>query len=206
MPNCDKFVFLYTNYLDGRLPVKLKSEFDQHIHSCQECAQSLRRMRALKGHLHGLAPVKTSDAFHIILRSRIRQELEKETIPGKIINYFRIYRWPAFATSFAVIILITFFSYSTVFQPELNNQITSQSSKNIESESSVPTHVVTPSPGVFLVVEQAEKERLFNKREQLDSRTFERNRKNRTYYDSTRVYQPKPVGVYLTEPTTSAAF
>lgn len=207
MANCDKFVSLYTEYLDGKLSPEIKSEFDQHIHTCQECAESLKHMRALKSQLRGLTPIKTSDAFHIVLRSRIRQELEKETIPEKIINFFRIYRWPSFATGVAVLILITLFSYSTIFQPQINNQITSQPIKTLEPSVKTPTHVVTPSPGVFLVVEQAEKEKIFKRGEMIDSETLQQYRQNlNVYFDSTRVFQPKPVGVYFTAPSTSAAF
>lgn len=118
MKNCDKFVSLFTDYLDGILPGQIKSEFNQHLTDCRECTDRLRQMKALKHHLKKLNPVKTSDTFHVVLRSRIRRELTRHTFAQKIGFYFQTYKLPAFATGAVALILISFVSFYTFFNSE----------------------------------------------------------------------------------------
>jgi hypothetical protein len=207
MANCDKFVSQYTEYLDGRLSTQIKSDFDQHIHTCQECAESIRNMRALKSHLKGLTQVKTSDTFHVVLRSRIRQELSKESIPEKIINSFRIYKLPRYVIGFAALILIVFFSYNTLLQPEMGDDSFLSTQLSEETSSYPRSEIITPTLPVYIIEERTEKEKVLSSNENINSKSLQENRESRSFYiDTTKVHQPKPVGVYITVPSTSVAF
>lgn len=178
MTNCDKFVPLYTEYLDGTLSESSRSEFDQHLQKCSECAATLQHMKSLTAQLRQLSPVRTSNAFHIILRSRIRQELEKETVVERIVNLFRVYRWPAFATGIAALLLI-FFSYRTLFQtetiPEPNQPLAVQKEQPARFSPKLPGHP-QPVEDVYFVIDKFQIEDLLPPGEEINSENLGRSR------------------------------
>jgi len=122
MTNCDKFVTLFSDYIDGTLANQQKSEFRQHIDQCRKCADTLSGMRVIKTHLKELTPVKTSNTFHVVLRSRIRRELERATLRDRFIVYIQTHRLPAFATSFAALIVISFITFNTFYKTDQTSE------------------------------------------------------------------------------------
>ncbi len=159
MINCDKFVSLFTDYLDGILPGQIKSEFNQHLTDCRECTDRLRQMKALKHHLKKLNPVKTSDIFHVVLRSRIRRELDRHTFAQKIGFYFQTYKVPAFATGTVALILISFLSFYTFFNSENPAGLTPLSVSDEQAGESLNSGLdsrgnLPRQPDYYYVVEQ----------------------------------------------------
>ncbi|HHM23675.1 MAG TPA: zf-HC2 domain-containing protein [Bacteroidetes bacterium] len=118
MTSCDKFVPYFSEYLEGTIPVQLKLEFDAHLQECEHCRGVLHRMEQLQMRMRQLEPVRTSNAFHIVLRSRIRRELEAPTVWERIQGYFQVNRVPAYAAAVALLMLISFGSMRLLFHSE----------------------------------------------------------------------------------------
>ncbi len=92
-------------------------------------------MKALRIHLKKLNPVKTSDAFHVILRSQIRRELGRQTFGQKIGYYFKTYKVPAFVTGLAAVILISYLSYNTFLKSENLSEFSSYSASGEQADN-----------------------------------------------------------------------
>ena len=109
-------------------------------------------------------------------------------------------------TGFAALILIVLFSYNTLLQPEMGDDSFLSSQVSEETFSYPTSEIVTPT-GVYIIEERAEKGKVLLGANNIDSKTLkEYNDTRSVYIDSSGVNQPKPVGVYISVPSTSVAF
>jgi anti-sigma factor RsiW len=102
MAPCQRETDHLFHLIDGELDSGSQKKIETHVEECCDCARMLRRIRLQKTQLKRLTPLKTGDAFDLLLRERIRrQEAGKAERPG----LFRPsgMRWaPAFAAAVAV--------------------------------------------------------------------------------------------------------
>jgi len=109
MLSCDKFASLITDYLDGHLSPEKRVTFEEHLFACRNCSLTFQRVKILKARLRQLTPVQTSPAFEIVLRSRLRRELDSLTFWDRILEYFPWGgRIPAFAFSLLLLFLLSY--------------------------------------------------------------------------------------------------
>ena len=211
MTSCDKFVPLFTEYLDGNLSGQSKSEFEEHIQSCSDCAQTVQHLKTLQVQLKQLTPVKTSDAFNVILRSRIRYELEKPSLWDQVVTYFLVNRVPAFATGFAMLLLVSFFSYSLFFR------------SNDRSDVFVPVEVANEQPiaqtfypsskksnqpakqDVYYVIDQFRIEEVLADRQKGDNHLPALSAQA-IHFDTLHTIQPAPIKIIRAAHPTSVCF
>jgi len=182
MTNCDKFLSLYTEYLDGTLSGQSKSEFDGHLKQCADCTAILRRLTALQVRLKELPAVRTSDAFHILLRSRIRRELETQTLRQKVFSYFQTYRIPAYGISVAMLLLISFATYSYFQQNPKEtmptNLVNSQSTGNQAGAVIVQQQDGKIKERIHFILDELPPEKVLGSGQKIDSNTLHAVRQN----------------------------
>lgn len=211
MASCDKFVPLFTEYLDGNLSGQSKSEFENHLQNCRHCAETVQHMEALQIQLKQLTPVKTSDTFHIVLRSRIRHELEKPSLWDQVVTYFQVNRVPAFATGFAALLLISFLSYNLFFQS--NGQKDVFVPVEVANDQPVTQTFHTPSKqinqpskqNVYYVIDQYQIDEILANRQKIDQlRSDPMNRT--TNFDTLQTIRPAPIKIIRAANPTSVSF
>ncbi len=143
MTSCDKFLPHFSDYLEGSVSQALKAEFESHLNQCENCRGVLHRMELLQHHMRQLEPVHTSDTFHIVLRSRIRRELEKPTFIDRVAAYFQTNRVPAYAASVALLLLISYGSLQVIWHwGQKNTQPKGMPTATIQSNGLSGTIVV----------------------------------------------------------------
>jgi anti-sigma factor RsiW len=69
---CPRIVSLLSDYLDGRLPADVRSDLEQHLGGCSECAQFVESFRSTISLLHSL----TDDDLPEELRVRLKAFLD----------------------------------------------------------------------------------------------------------------------------------
>jgi hypothetical protein len=111
MTACEKIRDDLSSYLENELTGDEKNHLEAHLAACDQCAMTAGRLRALQGRLHKMAPVTTSGTFHVVLKSRIRRELEpKVSIVDKFRLFFRNNAAPAYSLSLLSLLLLTYVS------------------------------------------------------------------------------------------------
>ncbi len=115
MASCERFKPHFSDYLEGTLPIHLKAEFEAHVSHCESCSSVLQRMKALRTQMQQLPAVHTSNAFHIVLRSRIRHELERPAFWERVFDSFQTSRLPAYAAAAVLLLAISYGSARFVF-------------------------------------------------------------------------------------------
>ena len=211
MTNCEKFLPLYTEYLDGALSSQSKLEFDEHLHQCADCTATLRRMKAIQVRLNELPMVRTSDSFHILLRSRIRRELEKTSFKQTVFSYLRTYRLPAYGISFAMLLLISFATYS-YFQQSPKEKIpvistTSQSGGDQMSAVTVQQQGGKIKERIHFVMDEITAESVLGGGQKIDSKSLDATRQNqRLASDSTLAAQSYASRIYQASHAATVTF
>jgi|GEM_PF-1285112 anti-sigma factor RsiW len=114
MPSCDKFRSHFSDYLEGSLEREKKEEVDHHLEHCRECAEVLKRMDSLRAELKRLPAVHTSNAFHIVLRSRLRRELDRPGIWERLLGWLEPYRVPALASAVLILAVVSYLTLHTL--------------------------------------------------------------------------------------------
>jgi anti-sigma factor RsiW len=90
--------------MDGALESSKKKEAERHVEECCDCARLLRRVRLQKSILKRLTPIKTNDAFFVVLQERIRREIAgKRRRPER--SLFET-RWWMPAAAFATVVVV----------------------------------------------------------------------------------------------------
>ena len=150
MVSCEYFKDKISEYIEGTLPKEDKNSVEQHSKNCSDCNSLLHRLRDLNTSLHNLEPVKTSDLFQAVLRSKLRKEIEyeSETVFDKIVVFFQVYKMPAFGFSLAALLFITYISYDLYRHYENENTSTLTSSVLPTPTQELPTTVPDLKPFV----------------------------------------------------------
>jgi len=71
-PSCPRIVALLSDYLDGRLPAAVRSDLEQHLGGCSECATFVESFRSTVTLLQSL----TDDDLPEELRVRLKAFLD----------------------------------------------------------------------------------------------------------------------------------
>ena len=105
--SCDITRTVLHGYLDGELDATRAAEFERHLESCRECANTLGTEEALRSSLQrsGLyerAPVS--------LRKRIRADLDAATAPA-VVPRIPVWRWLAVATALLLVAGVSWYSW-----------------------------------------------------------------------------------------------
>jgi hypothetical protein len=103
MADCYKLMKKYTHFLDGDLQGAEKEKFEQHLGSCPECGRRLGQTREIVKNLSALSKYKTSPTFEIVLRSKLRSELNKRSTYS---HFFLPEKWSQVTAYAAGIILL----------------------------------------------------------------------------------------------------
>jgi len=115
MISCEQFSSLITDYLDGFLGGKKKSQFEEHLRACQSCRVKMQRVKFVRKQLHEIPRVHTSPTFGIVLKSRLRQEMEREGFFEHIVNLLFSTKAPAYGLAILSFLLISFFAVNQIF-------------------------------------------------------------------------------------------
>ncbi len=109
MMTCRDFEGLVTEYLDGELSQNIQHQMEEHLSSCQACAQKINSVKMLCRQLKNLMTVKTSAEFENMLRARIRLENRKERYQRESFFSLRRANLLAYAVALVVVVLAGFF-------------------------------------------------------------------------------------------------
>ena len=134
MINCDKFVSLITDYLDGTLGEQEKAEFNEHLLACKNCAPVFQRIKILRQHLKKLPSLKTSSTFEVVLRSRLRRELGRNRNWNWISNPWA--KVSVVGLSAAALFLVAFVSLNYFFTSNNEQRISTNEVNPIGSQAS----------------------------------------------------------------------
>ena len=146
MTSCERFLPHFSEYLEGTIPVQLKAEFEAHLRGCENCRNTLHRMQMLQSRLQNLPVVRTSNAFHIVLRSRIRHELERPTLWERLIDSLQMNRIPAYAAAAVLLLAISYGSARFFFHSGSTTQKQASPVSMLESQA-VPGALVVQKHG-----------------------------------------------------------
>ncbi len=138
MISCEQFSFLITDYLDGFLGGEKKSQFEEHLMACQSCRAKMQRVKFVRGQLHEMALVHTSPTFEIVLKSRLRQELERESFFERIVNVLFLTKAPAYGLAILSLLFVSFFAVNQFFLTGHSKQLAVRS--HIENASPEVAH------------------------------------------------------------------
>ena len=75
MAPCERFRKYIFDLVDGELDVHQKHDLEKHLKSCSSCSLFLNQCRHLRKQIRNLPRLAASEAFHLLLRERIRREL-----------------------------------------------------------------------------------------------------------------------------------
>lgn len=101
MGNCDNFKKYLSDYFDGNIPQKLKTDLEDHLDNCKECRDLVQGLKITRSLLNDLPKVKASSDFDIRLRERII-----ETECGENSPFFNLLSSKMAVVSGAVVILV----------------------------------------------------------------------------------------------------
>ena len=108
MAVCYTFLKHINDLLDNEISPTELQNLQTHLAGCSQCRQYLERSKQLKASFSAMPRYKTSDTFDIILREKLRSELNQEklfkfSLPFDM-SLFTNYRKPVFAAAMVVII------------------------------------------------------------------------------------------------------
>ena len=78
MTDCYDFKKNISKYLDGDMNNRERLLFEEHRSCCPECGTTLEQLKSIKSRLASLTVFKTSSNFDIVLRSRLRDEINRK--------------------------------------------------------------------------------------------------------------------------------
>ncbi len=136
MISCDQFSSLITDYLDGFLRGKKKSEFEEHLLACESCRAKMQRVEFVRKQLQEMSLVHASPTFDIVLKSRMRQELEREGFFEHIANALFLTKAPAYGLAVLSLLFVSFFAVNQFFLTGTSKQ------------PAVHSHIMAASPEV----------------------------------------------------------
>ncbi|GBD92916.1 hypothetical protein BMS3Abin05_00491 [bacterium BMS3Abin05] len=127
MISCDQFSSFITDYLEGYLGERKKSQFEAHLMACESCRAALQGVKLVRKQLHEMSSVHTSPTFNVVLRSRLRQELEREGFWEHIFGTLFSRRTPAYGLAVLSLVAISFFAANQFFPANTPGKISRKS-------------------------------------------------------------------------------
>jgi len=140
MISCDQFSSLITDYLDGFLGGKKKSQFEGHLMACESCRAKMQRVKFVQKQLREMPLVHASPTFDIVLKSRIRQELERESFFERIVDSLFSTKAPAYGLAVLSLLFISFFVVNQFFFTGISKQQVARSHPQVEANLSGTDH------------------------------------------------------------------
>jgi hypothetical protein len=136
MKECKRFEEAILDYLEGLVSIGQRKQIEKHFENCLSCSNALKDMKNIRVLLRNLKPIRTSDNFETVLRTRI--SMERSLSRRGIINV--PLRMPVYAAAGALVVLAAFFIFNpgNKYFPSLNSN---------EPSSMVPTNII-PNPVV----------------------------------------------------------
>ncbi|MBC7187711.1 MAG: zf-HC2 domain-containing protein [Calditrichaeota bacterium] len=108
MGNCDDFVSLIMDYVDGELGGRDRQRLLEHLRQCEHCASQVQKLRLLRVQLRNLPRVCTSPGFDAGLRARLRAAERARWRKVFAALPFSSWRVPAFALAVVALCLAAF--------------------------------------------------------------------------------------------------
>ncbi|NOY77905.1 MAG: hypothetical protein GXO76_08565 [Calditrichaeota bacterium] len=136
MISCDQFSSLITDYLDGFIGGKKKSQFEEHLMACESCRAKMQRVKLVQKQLREMPVVHASPTFDIVLKSRIRQELEREGFFEHILNVLLSTKAPAYGLAVLSLLFVSFFAVNQFFLTGSSKQHITRSYPQMEAKQS----------------------------------------------------------------------
>lgn len=78
MPQCNEFKKLIDKLIDDEISPSEKRELRKHIEICDSCNTYLQRTRKMRKMFSQLPKIKASSDFYVLLKARIRREINRE--------------------------------------------------------------------------------------------------------------------------------
>ncbi|MCR4437860.1 MAG: anti-sigma factor [bacterium] len=108
MGNCDDFVSLIMDYVDGELAGRDRQRLLEHLRQCEHCTSQVQKLRLLRVQLRNLPRVCTSPGFDVGLRARLRADEQARWRKVFAAAPFSSWRVPAFALAVVALCLAAF--------------------------------------------------------------------------------------------------
>jgi mycothiol system anti-sigma-R factor len=105
--SCDYTRTVLHGYLDGELDATRSAEFERHLESCRECANSLGSEESLRSSLqHSVL----YEGAPVALRKKVRSGLDAATAPPAGIR-IPVWRWLAVAATILVVASVSWYAW-----------------------------------------------------------------------------------------------
>jgi len=79
MAICYKYQKYINDYIDNDIDAARKIELEEHMKNCSSCQENLKNAKLLKKSLASLPRYRTSPTFDIVLRSKLKKEINKSS-------------------------------------------------------------------------------------------------------------------------------
>ncbi len=106
MANCYKYQEYINDFIDDDIDTARKKELEEHIKICSSCNLNLKNLKLLKVSLKSLPRYKTSSTFDIVLRSRLKKEINKSSSFINLPFFPMIRLVPVFAAFTIILIFV----------------------------------------------------------------------------------------------------
>ena len=133
--SCDLTRSVLHGYLDGELDATRAAEFERHLESCRECANTLGAEEALRSSLQGSGLYERAP---VSLRKRVRADLHSATA-FPLTPQIPIWRWLGVAAAMLIVASVSFYAW-----PRLQNSSVSSPATAAEI---IDAHVRSLQPG-----------------------------------------------------------
>jgi mycothiol system anti-sigma-R factor len=107
--SCDTTRTVLHGYLDGELDATRAAEFEHHLESCRECANTLGAEEALRSSLQRSVLYEQAS---VSLRKRVRADLRAATTSNASLR-IPVWRWFAVAAAILMVASISWYSWPT---------------------------------------------------------------------------------------------
>lgn len=134
MKDCKRFEEKILDYLEDLLPIGQRKDIEKHIQNCTSCSNTSKDIKKVRALLRDLEPIKTSDDFETVLRTRI--SMERSLSRRGIINW--PIRIPLYAAAGALVVIAAFFILNST-----NRYFPAGSSD--ETSNLVPSYTTNPN-------------------------------------------------------------
>jgi hypothetical protein len=104
MIDCYNFKKNISKYLDGAMNDRERLLFEEHRSYCPECGTTFEQLKSIKSRLASLTVYKTSSNFDIVLRSRLRDEINRQRPFLNLETLAPVWRVAFYATAIVVLI------------------------------------------------------------------------------------------------------
>jgi len=106
MAICYKYQKFINDYIDNDIDTARKKELEEHMKNCSSCHENFKSAKLLKKSLASLPRYKTSPTFDIVLRSKLKKEINKSSTLLNLPFLPMIRPVPAFAALTIILIFV----------------------------------------------------------------------------------------------------